>query len=212
MEQSAAQAAPRWTARGFESLGMEREFIRFVEQPTAESYLAARDAMLLVEPESLSAADLVELSRLLSGGEFQALLDVAESLPATAALSPRVHFFAAEAAVALSDLERAELERFLFVVCLQGILATGDGSEQRPYAICHASDENDVLEALEKQAERQTLVEVDGAACDVVECDDESQVWFDVTTVTGIPMRRRQAKTRRLARSRARPAVSRTPR
>lgn len=191
---------------------MEREFIRFVEQPSAETYLAAREAMLRVEPESLTAADVVELARLLRSEEHQALLDHTESLPATAALSPRVHFYAAEAATALGDLERAELERFLFVVCLQGILATGDGSEDRPYTICHASDENDVLEALEKKAERQTLVQLEEDVCDVVDCDDESEIWFNVTTVTGVPMRRRQAKTRRLARSRVRPAVSRTPR
>lgn len=191
---------------------MEREFIRFVEQPAADSYLAARDAMLQVEPETLCAADLVELGRLLSSGEYESLLGLAERLPATAALSPRVHYFAAEAAAATGDNDRAELERFLFVVCLQGILATGDGSESNPYLLCHASDENDVLEALEKRAERQTLAQTAGAVCEVVDCEDGSQLWFDVTTATGKPLRRRQARTRRVARSRVRRTVSRTPR
>jgi hypothetical protein len=194
------------------SIGMEREFIRFVEQPTADSYLAARDAMLQVEPETLVAADLVHLGRLLSGGKFEQLLEHAESLPATAALSPRIHYFAAEASAALGDAERAELEQLLFVACLQGILATGDGSPHSPYIICHASDENDVLEALEKRPEQRSMVQLESAVCEVVDCQDESQVWFDVTAVTGVPLRRRQEKVRRMARSRSRQAVTRTPR
>jgi hypothetical protein len=190
---------------------MEREFIRFVEQPTADSYLAARDAMLQIEPATLSARDSLELRRLLAAGKHDQLLKKTESLPASAALSPRVHYFAAEAATARGDSERAELERFLFVVCLQGILATGDGSAQRPYVVCHLSDESDVLEALEKEPATQTLAQLDHAVCDVIDCHDDTQVWFDVTAITGMPVRQRTVRTRRVARSRAR-EVSRTPR
>ena len=199
-------------AFGSESYCMEREFIRFVEQPTANSYLAARDAMLKQEPATVTASDMRELGRLLDAAEFQQLLSQVECLPASAALSPRVHFFAAEAATAAGDCERAELERFLFVVCLQGILATGDGSSERPYVVCHVTDELDILEALEKQAVRQTIAQLEDAVYDIVDCQDESQIHFDVTAVTGMPLRRRKAVTRRVARSRSRPAVSRTPR
>ena len=190
---------------------MEREFIRFVEQPTADSYLEARDAMLQIEPATLTAGDLLELGRLLAAGQHDKLLSRTESLPASAALSPRVHYFAAEAATAVGDLERAELERFLFVVCLQGILATGDGTQQRPYAVCHLSDENDVLEALEKTPAGQTLAQLEDAVCDVIDCHDDSQVWFDVTAFCGMPERNRRLRTRRVSRSRPR-EVSRTPR
>jgi hypothetical protein len=191
---------------------MEREFIHFVEQPTADSYLAARDAMLQAEPMTLTAADLLELGRLLEASCFDQLLSRTESLPASAALSPRVHFFAAEAATGRCDHERAELERFLFVVCLQGILATGDGTEEQPYSVCHSCDVNDVLEALEKQPYEKALVQTGSVVCDVVDCSDESQLWFDVTAATGQPLRRRELRTRRVARSRNRQAVSRTPR
>ena len=123
-----------------------------------------------------------------------------------------MHFFAAEAAAGAGDDDRAELERFLFVVCLKGILSTGDGSAEHPYVICHQSDELDVLEALEKLSVRQTLVQQDNWTCDIIDCQDEKQVYFDVTAVTGMPVRRRQVATRRVARSRVREAVSRTPR
>lgn len=191
---------------------MEREFIRFVEQPAADSYLAARDAMLRIEPGTITAGDLLELNRMLDAGEHDQLLNLTESLPASAALSPRVHYFAAEAAAAMGDWDRAELERFMFVVCLKGLLATGDGSEERPYVVCHPSDEADVLDALEKRPACRTMAQLEHAVCNVVECEDETQLWFDVTTVTGIPVRRRQANPRRIARSRSREVVSRTPR
>jgi hypothetical protein len=191
---------------------MQREFIRFIEQPSADTYLSARDAMLKQEPETLTASALLELVRLSYTGNHEALLAHTEQLPASAALSPRVHFYAAEAAAAAGDAERAELERFLFVVCLQGILATGDGSAERPYVICHQSDETDVLEALDKRSERRTLAQLEHAVYDVVDCEDESRIHFDVSVITGTPVRRRRVQTRRVAKSRVRPAVSRTPR
>lgn len=191
---------------------MQREFIRFIEQPSADNYLSARDAMLKQEPETLTASALRELVRLSSAGDHEALLEQTERLPVSAALSPRVHFYAAEAAAALGDVERAELERFLFVVCLQGILATGDGSAEHPYSICHQCDEADVLEALEKRSVRQTLAQLENAVYDVFDCEDDSRVHFDVTVVTGAPLRRRQLQPRRVAKSRARAAVSQIPR
>jgi hypothetical protein len=191
---------------------MQREFIRFVEQPSGSAYLAARDALLKVEPQTLTALDLEVFEHWLGLRLYDDVLRHAGELPAAAALSPRVHVFVAEAAEATGDLERAELERFLFVVALQGILATGDGTRPRPYLICHATDEHDVLESLDRCAQRQTMVQGTAQMLDVIECTDGGEVWFDVTVATGMPMRRRQARKPRLARSTARAPVSRTPR
>src|SRR5687768_15970715 len=116
---------------------MDREFIRFVEQPAADSYLEAREAMLKSGAATVDAGDVLELGQLLDAADYDRLLTRVEGLPASAALSPRVHFFAAEAAAGAGDDDRAELERFLFVVCLKGILSTGDGSAEHPYVICH---------------------------------------------------------------------------
>jgi hypothetical protein len=191
---------------------MQREFIRFVEQPSGDAYLAARDALLRAEPQTLTAIDLEEFEHLLGLRLHDEVLERLAALPASAALSPRVHLFAAEAADGLGDQERVELERFLFVVALQGILATGDGSKKRPYVVCHATDEHDVLEALDRSAERQTLVQGKAEVLDVIECTGGGEVWFDITVAAGMPMRRRQARKPRIARSKARPRVSRTPR
>lgn len=182
---------------------MQRQFTRFVESPSRENYLAVRTAVLRRTPLSIEAKELAELVRLLDAGEYRELLDRIELLPATKVLSPRVHFLAAEAAEALGDGEACELERFLFVLCLQGLLATGDGTAACPYSVCHASDELDLLETAGHELAAQELVEHEGKLCDVVTCADGRRVWFDVSALFSGPpprprSRRRTAEKRRL--------------
>ncbi|MEX2173931.1 MAG: hypothetical protein WD872_06180 [Pirellulaceae bacterium] len=180
---------------------MQRRFTRFVESPSRENYLAVRDAVLRLTPLPIQATDLAELVRMLDAGQFQEVLDRIELLPPSKVLSPRVHFLAAEAAEELGDANAGELERFLFVLCLKGLLATGDGSRGAPYSVCHATDEHDVLEANGYEAAGQTLVEHDGRACDLITCSDGRQFWFDVSALLSRPKRparrSRRATTRK---------------
>jgi len=190
---------------------MQRRFTQFVESPTRENYLAVRDAVLRRTPLPIQAADLAELMRLLDAEAHREVLERMELLPASKVLSPRVHFLTAEAAEALGDAATGEVERFLFVLCLQGLLATGDGSETAPYAVCHASDEHDLLEVLGCEIAAQALVERDGRLLDVATCSDGRQIWFDATALfqrpqAGPAKRRQKAiarKSGRKARRRA---------
>jgi hypothetical protein len=195
---------------------MQRRFTQFVESPTRENYLAVRDAVLRRTPLPIQAADLAELMRLLDAQAHEEVLARVELLPASKVLSPRVHFVTAEAAEALGDAETGELARMLFVLSLQGLLATGDGTETTPYAICHASDEHDLLEILGREFASQALVERDGRLLDVVTCADGRQVWFDATALFQRPKlsaTKRRRKTaihgRRPRGRRATPATSR---
>lgn len=177
---------------------MEREFTRLVEQPTRKNYLAARAAVLRVSPQLVQTAELVEIGRLLDEGETAAAIDLLQALAPAAALSPRVHFLSAEAAAALGDKEDCALERFLFVVCIRALLATGDGSEKAPYQVCNATDAADLLESLGVEPLRQSLVSQGARAFDVFDCAPDRQLWFDVTGV--MPprqMRRTVARPRR---------------
>jgi len=174
---------------------MERCFTRFVESPTRENYLAVRRAVLQRSWLPLTAVDLAEMTRLLDSEAFDEVLRRIELLPPSKALSPRVHYLTAEAAQALGDERTGELERYLFVLCLRGILATGDGSQAAPYAVCHASDEHDVLTCLGLEIANQSLVERNRQQFDRVVCSDGREVWFDVT-----PVVRRPVATRRAAR------------
>src|SRR3954468_20468126 len=124
---------PRQAHAALESHVMQRQLAAFVEQPCKATYLAARDAVLGHSPLPLMTAEMANLDLLLEHEEHQALLDRLDALPASKVLSPRIHFLAAEAAAALGRLADVELERSLFVLTLQGLLSTGDGTPANPY-------------------------------------------------------------------------------
>jgi len=164
---------------------MQRQLAAFVEQPSKKNYLAARDAVLGQSPLPLDGADLAQIEALLDEEQHEAVLTRLDLLPPSKVLSPRVHFLAAEAADALGQDDEVELERSLFVVTLQGLFATGDGTRANPYSVCHACDEYDVVAALGVEAAVQSLVELEGRLCDVILCSDGRELCFDVTHLVG---------------------------
>ena len=99
----------------------------------------------------------------------------------TAALSPGIHAWGMLAALELNDRDDAELERFQYDCCLQGLEATGDGSQRHPYQVTYASDPHDLLESRGIRVERQELREKGDRRFDVITCEDRATVWFDVT-------------------------------
>jgi hypothetical protein len=191
---------------------MQRQLSAFVDCPSRKTYLAVRDAVLRAAPLPLAATDLAELEQLLEAGEARQVLDRLESMPPSKVLSPRVHLLAAEAAEAVGDISGGEIERFLFVLCLQGLLATGAGSRSNPYLVCHATDEYDLLEALDLQPAGQRLVEDEGRMCDVLTCSNGREVWFDLTGVMHRPKPRRKAAARKRVATRHRTAAARARR
>lgn len=150
----------------FQQVSMERAFRTFIEQPTARTYLAVRKAILEDCNESVAASDIRKLQRWLTAGNAVAVMAAAERLPSTAALSPRVHFLMAQAAIETGDAQTHELERLLFQASLKGLLSTGDGSAARPYWVCQPCDEYDVLLSLGLQPLRQILNRPDASQLD----------------------------------------------
>jgi hypothetical protein len=188
---------------------MQRQLTAFVEHPDKATYLAARAAVQRLSPLPLAASDLADLERLLERDEAQAVLDRIDALPPSKVLSPRVHFLAAEAAEVLGDAAAVELERSLFVLTLQGLLATGDGSRSNPFLVCHSTDEYDLVEVLGREPAGQSLVEFEGKLLDVIVCSDGRQVWFDVTEILVRPQPKRHVRQPRTA-ARPRRHVSRS--
>src|SRR5262245_37754755 len=178
---------------------MQRQLAAFVEEPCKSTFLAARDAVLRQSPLPLVGADLIDLDRLLEHEDYQALRDRLDTLPPSKVLSPRIHFLAAEAAEVLGHTDDVELERSLFVLTLQGLLATGDGTRANPFIVCHSTDEYDILAALGREAAGQSLIEHDGRMCDVLTCTDGREVWFDVTDLLVPPQARKLPAVRRPA-------------
>src|SRR5262245_23670170 len=189
---------------------MQRQLAAFVERPCKATFLAARDAVLCHSPLPLVATELADLDRLLEQNEHETVLDRLDALPASKVFSPRVHYLAAEAAEALGHTADVELERSLFVLMLQGLLATGEGTSASPYIVCHPTDEYDILAALDLESAGQSLAEHEGRLCDVLTCTNGREVWFDVTDllarprlVRKSPPKRRRASGRMLRVSRS---------
>lgn len=166
---------------------MHQEFTRFLELPGRATFLAARRAWLRLNVSPLSPADLQAVAQLLAAGEFPAVIEQVHAWHARAAFSPRAHYFAAEAHTALGEADDAEVERWAFSACLQGILATGDGTRRKPYVISQLPDEYDVLKLLGLTCVKQHLVQRGRRSCDVISCHDGSQLWFNVSDLVAVP-------------------------
>jgi hypothetical protein len=174
---------------------MQDELQAFLEAPSAHAYRRVREALLdevaaSDASESPSLTTLIELAELAAAGEFEDLLARVEELSPAWALSPRVHYLAAIAAVELGEEGTAELEQFIFQTCLEGILATGHGTAEAPYLITYVSDEYDVVAALGLEPRSQALVEQPACLCDVVQCADGEEVWFELTGMLHDPRQR----------------------
>jgi hypothetical protein len=66
-----------------------------------------------------------------------------------------------------------------------GILATGDGSADKPYLVSRVSDEYDILRHTKKGMKGQSLRTKGDKSFDVIACQDGQELWFDITAVFG---------------------------
>jgi len=171
---------------------MQRQLTAFIDQPEYATYMAARRAVLAESPLPMNSTDIAAVELLLTEERFQDVLDRIDTLPLSKFLSPRIHFLAAEAADALGDAETVELERWLFVLALRGLLSTGDGTRDNPYIVCHAADEQDILASVERESASQSLVEYEGKLLDIVLCSNGRETCFDVTAMLIAPCQTRK--------------------
>jgi hypothetical protein len=188
---------------------MFQEFARFLESPSRATYLAARSAWLRLGVQPLHPAELQDLAERLANDDAAGVIKEVHGWQSRAALSPRAHFLAAAAHDRLSQTEQGDLERWVFSTCLQGILATGDGSRRKPYVIAQLTDEQDVLKLQGFESIQQELTPRGRRTCDVLTGADGRELWFDVSELVQVPIElaaRRSKQTLRKA------AVSRTTR
>lgn len=160
---------------------MHDEFAAFVRRPTARTYCAVRDVIVAMPEYSSGVEILARLDGLCRAGRFERARALVNDMMPLWALSPKVHWLASRAASELNDQDDAELETFLMQTCLQGILATGDGGQQRPYLVTYAGDQSAVLGSLRLTPQRQMLVAGRGRQFDVVTSTEGAEIWFDVT-------------------------------
>ncbi|HEY2251544.1 MAG TPA: hypothetical protein VGH74_10810 [Planctomycetaceae bacterium] len=161
---------------------MKSKFVDLVQSPSRETYRAAHAALIALPEYNPYSDELDDIYRLLDADKFDLAKGRSSGLFPNLLLSPRAHLLIAAVAEKSGDDKLAGMEQFVAAACVQGILATGDGSKNSPYLVCRSSDEYDVLEYLGKEFRSQALVEDGDRHFDSMECKCGAEIWFDITS------------------------------
>lgn len=150
---------------------------QFLAQPSGELYAALRAIVLLEPSYQFQTQDYEEMASLIEADEHAAAIAMMPLLSPNWLLSPGMHQLAGDAAQAAGDAATAASEHYLARAMLLGLMASGDGTQLRPYLVTHVADEFDLLDALDKDAVEQRHVATADGSFDVHTCTDGSQVW-----------------------------------
>jgi hypothetical protein len=115
---------------------------------------------------------------LLQAGDATGAVRALEALLPGAFLNPGIHLLLAEAHRQLGDTSAVEREATVYQAALSAILGTGDGTETSPLSVLMIADEYDVLTALGKTSQQQSLKDIDGRRLDKHLCTDGTLLWF----------------------------------
>lgn len=155
--------------------------VALITEPSADNYRVLH-AAVVSHPDYAPYDDVLEQASELLEGEAQTLeaLEMLQEAMPNLLLSPRAHMLKAYIHRTRGEADAEEMEILFASACVRGILATGNGSELRPYLVTRTSDEHDVAQALERTLEEQRSIERNDRSFDVWETDAEP-LWFDVT-------------------------------
>ncbi len=161
---------------------MADELSDFLADPNGETFLRLR-ALVEASPRYTMISDEDDqLAELIESGAYDQAAELAEQLMPNWLLSPRVHRLATTAAEQLGATETAARERYLERACTKGLLLAGDGTRERPYPVLHVADEYDLLDILAKEPVGQKVANGTDGPCDVITCEDGSEVWFSIAS------------------------------
>ena len=158
----------------------------FFDSPTKESYLKAHETIVSSDRFDPGMIDVFDdIYTLADEGKHAEAIELLNKSMDNLALSPLAHHMLFQL-YSILDQQEQSIEAFdKYLACIDGIKSTGDGSEHAPYIVVRVSDERDVLAELEKTPGGQRLITVDDRHFDVIECDDDSVYWFDITSAYG---------------------------
>ncbi|MCT1618993.1 DUF4919 domain-containing protein [Janibacter hoylei] len=155
-----------------------RELVtRYLTEQTPANLTALRHAVRSsgsFDPD----VDLRGVIPLLEAGRHREALDAVHAKMPGAALNPLAHRLLAAAHEALGDDDAARREATLHTLSVSSVLATGDGTQERPWSVLRVADEYDVMRAKGVTPRRQATRTVDGRVVDVHEVVDGPDVWF----------------------------------
>lgn len=157
--------------------------VGFLKNPSPETYAELRKATAAEYIPELPGEN--QLWELLEAGKLQEAQDLVPRVMLHQLMSPSFHLAVARLAEKQDDEDRAGMEQFFAVKLREQLLATGDGSQSKPYVISRIEEEYTVLAALEQQVQDLSMKLVDGRWLDVMRTRQGQTVHFDVSIPLG---------------------------
>lgn len=154
---------------------------QFFSRPNKRTYLLARRVIVARSDYRIRESTLHDLQEQLNAGRYSEVLERADELCESLPLNARLYFLAGVAACELGRVPEADRYRERFQACLRGLLGTGDGTLKRPFIVTYLSDERDLLQSLGLRASRQSVVESRSRALDLLECEDGTVIYCEVS-------------------------------
>ena len=167
------------------SRSVRENFLEFLKKPSVDGFEILRQQVAASDRYAPYSNELDMLMAALCAGEPQAVIDLFWRSFPNLLLSPLAHFILCQAYQDLKREDEAEGEKAMGRLILKSILATGKGTKKKPYAVMRVEDEKDVLSVLKKQAGAQFLVRDKSRVFDLMQCSDDSEVYFDITLFYG---------------------------
>jgi hypothetical protein len=160
---------------------IKKPFLAYIEAPSAEKLELLRKAIVASPEYAPYSERSKEIHQLLEAKKFEeAKTALLASFP-NYLLSPGIHQMLAFVHHKLGDESSTQAELQLHQICLEAILSTGTGDEDHPYSVLHTEDEYDVIHHLGKKSQKQKLFRMLAGERDVHECEDGSEIWFDIS-------------------------------
>ena len=168
------------------------EFLSFLQNPTRDSYIRLADLMASSSDYDPYSNELASLEHLIETAQFAEIMKQVPEVMSRWVLNPRIHMIGSMAASRMGDETTAKMEGMIALGCLKGIEATGDGTRERPYVVTYTADEYDFMMLRDKEAKGQALVEEDGKPFDVMQFEDGSEMWFDISRPYAVLQRKKE--------------------
>ncbi|MEZ6057487.1 MAG: DUF4919 domain-containing protein [Planctomycetaceae bacterium] len=160
---------------------MRDELIQFIQSPDRDSYLAFRRKIIESNSYEPYSDEIDTAGELYEQEKIEEARETLQSAMPNLMLSPRAHQLLGFLHHKLGNEQAAQMEMMIGHACTEGILASGDGSKDRPFIVSRTSDEHDVIDHLGKQLKQQSLSHSGDSHLDLIECTDGSEYWFDIT-------------------------------
>ena len=164
------------TEAGAQTFGdLVRDYVRHPDDERLHALRKAVTRSSSFDPDLELHSAMAPLLR--RGDHVAVVTGITEQMPG-AALNPSAHRLLSFALAALGERAASEREALMSRLSVSSVLATGDGSHERPWSVLRVADEYDVMRAKGVTPRRQATRTVDGRVVDVHEVVDGPDVWF----------------------------------